>query len=323
MKKGVVLSVHKFSITVLTPDGEFEKSRRLNRDYQIGEEITYTPTGNLLQSYLYFPSKKAAVISVFATCMLAFSIAVPRFSNHVSAYMTIDVNPSIELGLDDELQVIEVHGLNQDGKQVVAQLHDWKNEEISDVAKKIVLKTKELGYLNASTRKVIFSKTMIDEDKKLSQQLNQEVKTLSKQLPIENGEVQLIQATEKDRDKAKQQGISTGKFVEQKLNEQKRKNGKLKKDSQRKETSEKNKKENVNASVKDNPETVNNNKQTRHNETNNQKADTTTPIKHKQEDRPDVSKNKVEPKNKSNSENRVNTKAKGNSENKANTKAKK
>ena len=70
---------------------------------------------------------------------------------------------------------------------------------------------------------------MIDEDKKLSQQLNQEVKTLSKQLPIENGEVQLIQATEKDRDKAKQQGISTGKFVEQKLNEQKRKNRKLKK----------------------------------------------------------------------------------------------
>ena len=60
--------------------------------------------------------------------------------------MTIDVNPSIELGLDDELQVIEVHGLNQDGKQVVAQLNDWKNEEISDVAKKIVLKTKELGY---------------------------------------------------------------------------------------------------------------------------------------------------------------------------------
>ena len=39
MKKGVVLSVNKFSITLLTPDGEFDKSRRLHRNYEIGEEI--------------------------------------------------------------------------------------------------------------------------------------------------------------------------------------------------------------------------------------------------------------------------------------------
>ena len=112
MKKGVVLSVNKFSITLLTPDGEFDKSRRLNRNYEIGEEIYYKPVENPLKSFLNFSGNKTAVISAVVTCIMLFSIMIPQFSTQVSAYMTIDVNPSIELGLDDELKVVELRGIN-------------------------------------------------------------------------------------------------------------------------------------------------------------------------------------------------------------------
>ena len=109
-----------------------------------------------------------------------FSIVIPQFSTHVSAYMTIDVNPSIELGLDDELQVVELRGINADGKRVISQIHDWKNQDVSNIAEKIVLKTKELGYITSSTKKIIVSKTMVEEDKKLDKQLNQEIKGFNK-----------------------------------------------------------------------------------------------------------------------------------------------
>lgn len=226
MKKGVVLSVHKRYITLLTPQGEFVRSNRQNRSYEIGEEINFIPAENSLKSYLSFlhvPPKKVAAISVLLVCILFLSIITPRFSNEVSAYMTIDVNPSIELGLNDELEVVELTGLNADGKLVIGKLKQWKNKDLSIVAKNIVLKTKELGYLNDSTRKVIVSTTVIDEGKKISQQLNQEIITISKQMPFANTEVKVIQATESDRNKAKQRGMSTGKFIEQNLKEKKQK----------------------------------------------------------------------------------------------------
>ncbi len=217
MKKGVVLSVHKFSITLLTPDGEFDKSRRLQRNYQIGEEIYYKPVENSLKSFLNFSGSKTVVISAVVTCIMLVSIVIPQFSTQVSAYMTIDVNPSVELGLDDELKVVELRGINEDGKRVISQIHDWKNQDVSNIAEKIVLKTKELGYITGPTKEIIVSKTVLEQDKKLDKKLNQEIKGLTNE--IDNMEVKLINATESDRNKAKQQGISTGKFVEQKRKE--------------------------------------------------------------------------------------------------------
>ena len=222
MKKGVVLSVHKFSITLLTPDGEFDKSRRLHSNYQIGEEIYYQPVENLWKSFLNFSGNKTAVIGAVVTCIMVLSLIIPQFSTQVSAYMTIDVNPSIELGLDDELKVVELRGINADGKRVISQIYDWKNQDVSNIAEKIVLKTKELGYITDATKKIIVSKTLIEQDKNLDKKLNQEIKGLTNEISVDNTEVELINATENDRNKAKQQGISTGKYVEQQHKEKRK-----------------------------------------------------------------------------------------------------
>lgn len=43
MKKGVILSVNKRFVTLLTPEGEFLKTKRQEREYEVGEEITFSP----------------------------------------------------------------------------------------------------------------------------------------------------------------------------------------------------------------------------------------------------------------------------------------
>ncbi|USK71440.1 anti-sigma factor domain-containing protein [Peribacillus asahii] len=220
MKKGIVLSVTKRHITLLTPEGEFVRRNRDNGVYEIGDEVTIIP----VERTFPISSKKIAVIGTFASaCLLFFSIIAVQPSTHVSAYMTIDVNPSVEIGVDDDLDVIELKGLNDEGKRVVKELGVWENKELSTVTENVVAKTKELGYLKGSAQKIVVSTTIIEKNKKVNQQLNKELQHMSQQWPVNRTKVQVIQATKEERNEAKRQGLSTGKYVKQKRESQRKK----------------------------------------------------------------------------------------------------
>ncbi|MGE7876822.1 anti-sigma factor domain-containing protein [Peribacillus muralis] len=219
MKKGVILSVNKRFVTLLTPEGEFLKTKRGERVYEVGEEITFSPVEHKTAfTILSFQStfRKKAVLSIATTFLILFSILPSYFTGHVSAYMTIDVNPSIELELDDQLEVLKLTGLNEDGMLVIGQLTNWKGKGIKTVTNRIVETTKELGYLKGK-KQIVVSTTLLDKDKNLDNHLKEEIKEISEQDNVSNTKMKVIQATKSDREQAKAQGISTGKYVEKKL----------------------------------------------------------------------------------------------------------
>ncbi|MFF2286867.1 anti-sigma factor domain-containing protein [Peribacillus butanolivorans] len=225
MKKGVILSINKRFVTLLTPEGEFLKTKRQERTYEVGEEITFSPVKpkvTLSFSSFHLSFKKKAVLSVAAALLILFSILPSYSSEHVSAYMTIDVNPSIELELNDHLEVLKLTGLNEDGKLVIDQLTNWKGKEIKTVTNRIVETTKQLGYLKGN-KQIVVSTTLLDKDKKLDKNLKEEIKEISKQGNVSQTKMKVIQATKTDRKQARKQGVSTGKYVEKKLNEDKEK----------------------------------------------------------------------------------------------------
>ncbi|MEP9406033.1 anti-sigma factor domain-containing protein [Peribacillus frigoritolerans] len=223
MKKGVILSVNKRFVTLLTPEGEFLKTKRQEREYEVGEEITFSPAKQkftLAFSNIHSSFKKTAVLSIASTFLILFSILPSYFSGPVSAYMTIDVNPSIELELDDDLEVLKLTGLNEDGKLVIGQLKDWKGKDIKTVTKRIVETTKQLGYLKGN-KHIVVSTTLMEKNKELDKNLKEEIKEISEQDNVSNTKMKVIQATKSDRKQARKQGISTGKYLEKKLNENK------------------------------------------------------------------------------------------------------
>ncbi|MEJ9231224.1 anti-sigma factor domain-containing protein [Peribacillus butanolivorans] len=225
MKKGVILSINKRFVTLLTPEGEFLKTKRQERTYEVGEEITFSPFKpkvTLSFSSFHLSFKKKAVLSVAAALLILFSILPSYSSEHVSAYMTIDVNPSIELELNDQLEVLKLTGLNEDGKLVIDKLTNWKGREIKTVTNRIVETTKQLGYLKGN-KQIVVSTTLLDRDKKLDKNLKEEIKEISEQGNVSQTKMKVIQATKTDRKQARKQGISTGKYVEKKLNEDKEK----------------------------------------------------------------------------------------------------
>ncbi|WP_340373118.1 anti-sigma factor domain-containing protein [Peribacillus sp. FSL E2-0218] len=217
MKKGVILSVNKRFVTLLTPEGEFLKAKRDERAYEVGEEITFSPhkTAFTISSF-QSTFRKKAVLSIATTFLILFSILPSYFTGHVSAYMTIDVNPSIELELDDQLDVLKLTGLNEDGKLVIDQLKDWKGKGIKTVTNQIVETTKQLGYLKGK-KQIVVSTTLLDKDKKLDKNLKEEIKEIAEQENVSKTKMKVIQATKSERKQAKAQGISTGKYVEKKL----------------------------------------------------------------------------------------------------------
>ncbi|MGG0411275.1 anti-sigma-I factor RsgI family protein [Peribacillus simplex] len=223
MKKGVILSVNKRFVTLLTPEGEFLKTKRQERVYEVGEEITFSPAKQkftLAFSNFHSPFKKTAVLSIASTFLILFSILPSYFSGPVSAYMTIDVNPSIELELDDDLEVLKLTGLNEDGKLVIGQLKDWKGKDIKAVTNRIVETTKQLGYLKGN-KQIVVSTTLMKKNKELDKNLKEEIKEISEQDNVSKTKMKVIQATKSDRKQAREQGISTGKYLEKKLNEDK------------------------------------------------------------------------------------------------------
>ncbi|MBD8591219.1 anti-sigma factor domain-containing protein [Peribacillus simplex] len=223
MKKGVILSVNKRFVTLLTPEGEFLKTKRQEREYEVGEEITFSPAKQkftLAFSNIHSSFKKTAVLSIASTFLILFSILPSYFSGPVSAYMTIDVNPSIELELDDDLEVLKLTGLNVDGKLVIGQLKDWKGKDIKAVTNRIVETTKRLGYLKGN-KQIVVSTTLMKKNKELNKNLKEEIKEISEQDNVSKTKMKVIQATKSDRKQAREQGISTGKYLEKKLNEDK------------------------------------------------------------------------------------------------------
>ncbi len=223
MKKGVILSVNKRFVTLLTPEGEFLKTKRQEREYEVGEEITFSPAKQkftLAFSNIHSSFKKTAVLSIASTFLILFSILPSYFSGPVSAYMTIDVNPSIELELDDDLEVLKLTGLNEDGKLVIGQLKDWKGKDIKAVTNRIVETTKRFGYLKGN-KQIVVSTTLMEKNKELDKNLKEEIKEISEQDNVSKTKMKVIQATKSDRKQAREQGISTGKYLEKKLNEDK------------------------------------------------------------------------------------------------------
>ena len=222
MKRGVVLSINKRFVTLLTPEGEFLKTKRQSRPYKVGEEISFScakPKFTFSFSTLHLPAKKTVVFSLASSFLILISVLPSLFTEHVSAYMTFDVNPSIELELNDELEVLKLTGLNKDGELVIKGISNWKGKNVKIVTNRIVKKTKQLGYMEGK-KQIVVSTTLLEDDKELDKNLKAEIKKVSKQENFAQTNLKVIPATKNDRDKAKEQGISTGKFVEEKLDKQ-------------------------------------------------------------------------------------------------------
>jgi Anti-sigma factor N-terminus len=217
MKKGIIMEIRRDVLIMMTPDGQFVNGKKVrNGHYAIGEEITFFPVKEGKRFISGYNWKSAAAILTAAILMITlFSVSFIQ-SNKAYAYVSVDINPSLELSLNRENQVIDITPYNEDGKVIIKKLKDWEKEDVSEVTEEILRLSEKLGYLK-NARNVWITSTMTDssDSSKHSALLN-DLNSFVKQYNNMHSTEIIVNETTKDlREKALKKGITAGAFLKE------------------------------------------------------------------------------------------------------------
>ncbi|GAB6007020.1 MULTISPECIES: anti-sigma factor domain-containing protein [Geobacillus thermoleovorans group] len=210
MKKGIVLELDEEFVTVLTPEGEFLRLKK-EKECEIGEEVKANAVGRP------FPFRRRsfryALISVLtaATVLLATWIQWP--SNAVYAYMSIDINPSIEAGVDAELRVLTLKAYNEEGKKVLAALPSWKRQPFSSVTKQIIALSEQKGYLKKGGE-VLITTVERERDASSARKLSAALAEIQRSVADDRIVITTANSTMAVRNQAVKRGMTTGKLLQ-------------------------------------------------------------------------------------------------------------
>ncbi|SFR15065.1 anti-sigma factor domain-containing protein [Desulfoscipio geothermicus] len=147
--RGLVMEVRKKSCIVLTSEGLFLEVLRPRGDVEIGQEIVF---GRPVQRWFkpHYLAVASLLVAVFA--WLAFAALMPR----AVAYVAMDINPSVELGIDSSVKIVSARGLNKDGEAVL-QGTSILREPLRDGLQQIIDRCIEYKYLDPNKENLVLA----------------------------------------------------------------------------------------------------------------------------------------------------------------------
>ena len=177
-------------------------------DYEKGKVIYMEKKKN--RSFAGFAAVAAVFVLLIAGIFIAKNNGFGITNNSLAAVISFDVNPSIELKVDNEEDVISVKGLNDDGKKVLEGM-DLEDTDLEVAVNAIIGSMLKHGYINEMANSILLSVSGVEgyDTDALETKLANEVNAL-----LKNGAV-LSQNVSNADDKlvklADEYGITVGK----------------------------------------------------------------------------------------------------------------
>lgn len=218
MSCGIVIENGKRHVIVMMPDGQFRKVPT-NKQPQIGEEITFNERARLRRPRALYSTSIAAAAVLLLLCLPLFVKERP-VDSEVVAYLTMDINPSIELGINKDERVEELNAINKDGAAVTANL-TYKGLPVEQVAEAIMDRVDAGRYIKNGEGDVVITSVLVNEEpvpayeKDLKKHIDAAVRrALAKmdKAANEHVEVTTLSAPKEVREEAKADGLSSGKM---------------------------------------------------------------------------------------------------------------
>lgn len=143
-------------------------------------------------------------------------------SNKVVNYLSIDINPSIMLGVNNKDKVKEVNNLNDDAEELTKDL-ELINLEVEDATNKIIDKAIEVGYITEEEDNTILLSTYCNNKETSNNIQNKVNNSVNENLNAKGIRALIIdeELTIEDAQKANEYGVSEAKilFVKRALEE--------------------------------------------------------------------------------------------------------
>ncbi|MGN5651551.1 anti-sigma factor domain-containing protein [Bacillus sp. Brlt_9] len=211
MNKGIVMDIKKHSVVVLTPNGEFITCNRKGDSCVIGEEISFEEQEQRASRFSipYFLKPASLLVACFL-CALLFFYNQPE--EKVFAYVSVDINPSLEVSVTKDFRVIDLQACNDDGRLILKELKQWENKQLQDVIRTIIKQSQEDKYLTNDKQVIL---TAVAKDKSLEPQLEKAMKELKKEYELKHITVEYQSSTMQVRENARKAGIGTGVYIKQ------------------------------------------------------------------------------------------------------------
>jgi len=126
VEKGILLELDGQTGVVLTPQGEFRRVRVPPGTWDVGDEIEIAAPRPMAWRRWVLAAAAVVALLLLPVGYRSWVLAQPM------ALLTIDINPSVELTVDQRERVTAARGLNQDGSALVAAVQ-WKRRSVGEV----------------------------------------------------------------------------------------------------------------------------------------------------------------------------------------------
>ncbi|CAM3823040.1 anti-sigma factor domain-containing protein [Cohnella lubricantis] len=171
MNRAVVMSLEGKKAVVLAPGGQFIRVPNRER-LQVGDEIELEEGAQRLG--VRGNTRRRVWTAGSAACAAAILLLAGSLwlrPSPVVAYVSMDVNPSFELGIDSKERVVELQALNRDAEPIVAELK-FKGKDVGEVAEVIAEELAERELLVGADSEVVLASVAV---KKVDEQWEAEV----------------------------------------------------------------------------------------------------------------------------------------------------
>ncbi|MEW4309689.1 anti-sigma-I factor RsgI family protein [Rossellomorea marisflavi] len=221
MKKGIIMDIKSDSLVMMTAEGEFIKGKKHpHQHYTIGEEIPFFPvTGERFnagrRSGRMHWKVLLASCAVFALLLILLPSTLTE-DRKAYAYVSLDINPSLELTLDEEKQVLDIVSYNEEGDEILSSLQKWRNAEAEKVTAKIFDLCEEMGYFTDTDHIYMTSSFPEEKDGKAKESF---IKSIYTMIEDENQSrpvtITYKEASREERKEAHEKGVTAGHLMKE------------------------------------------------------------------------------------------------------------
>ncbi|MDQ0159642.1 anti-sigma-I factor RsgI family protein [Alkalibacillus salilacus] len=203
---GKVVKVTDEEIVLLTDDARLKNIKRLEHEFPlIGETYTTTISSGPTFTWLQY----ASVAAVLLISVIVYQLVMEQDKGSVYL-VAMDINPSIEIELDEDFNVLDMTANNSDGEKIIEEISE--DQLFSEVVRELNISLQELGYINEEENMTLVSTVILmnsDQElqtKVIEQEIQSEMTNGSDQLTIMSG-------SKDDYDEAKQLNMSVNEYI--------------------------------------------------------------------------------------------------------------
>lgn len=208
--KGIIMQVSDSYAIVMTPDRQFRRVP-VHAGMTIGQEIEIPKEE---PRFKIAWRKFAMVAASLALAVGLWQASVFLQPEQVSAYVALDINPSLELSINKDKEVLQVTPLNEDAETLIKNLK-LKGKSVEEAVNDVAIEATKLGYIKPQVEILVTAADAGDSTvdlKALEQTVMQTMQVSLRERGIASN-VGGVLVTQKEREEAKRLGLTPGKYA--------------------------------------------------------------------------------------------------------------